>query len=87
MARQVGNIVKNLDWQIVIIYIFLVFAGWVNIYSAVFDESAASIFDVSKKYGKQLIWIIAAFLVAVTVLIIAPEAETAPAPCWPRWRR
>ena len=70
MARQVGNIVKNLDWQIVIIYIFLVFAGWINIYSAVFDESAASIFDVTQKYGKQLIWIIAAFLVAVTVLII-----------------
>ncbi|MCQ2958974.1 MAG: rod shape-determining protein RodA [Bacteroidales bacterium] len=70
MARQIGNILRNLDWQIIIIYVFLVFAGWVNIYSAVYDETASSIFDVSQKYGKQLIWITAAFLLAIGIIIL-----------------
>ena len=69
MARQ-GEVIRNIDWQIVIIYVFLVFAGWLNIYSAVFDENAASIFDVGQKYGKQLIWIGAAFLLAIGILIL-----------------
>lgn len=70
MARQISNIIRNIDWQIVIIYVFLVLAGWLNIYSAVFDENASSIFDVSQKYGKQLIWIGAAFLLAAAILVL-----------------
>ncbi len=73
MMRQKENILQKIDWHIVVIYLFLVFAGWINIYSAVFDETAASIFDVSQKYGKQLIWIIAAFLLAVLLLIVDSE--------------
>ncbi|MBR4498510.1 MAG: rod shape-determining protein RodA [Bacteroidales bacterium] len=69
MARKVENILRNIDWHIVVIYVFLVFAGWLNIYSAVFDENASSIFDAGQKYGKQLIWIIAAFLLAIGILI------------------
>ncbi|MCQ2606162.1 MAG: rod shape-determining protein RodA [Bacteroidales bacterium] len=70
MAQQFGNILQKIDWHIILIYVFLVFAGWINIYSAVFDETAASIVDIDQKYGKQLIWIIAAFILAVSILII-----------------
>lgn len=70
MARQISNILRQMDWHIVVIYIILVFAGWFNIYSAVFDENAASIFNVGQKYGKQLIWIGAAFLLAIAILIL-----------------
>ena len=70
MAKQIGNIFKKVDWPLVVVYCILVFAGWFNIYSAVFDESASSIFAVSQKYGKQLIWIGAAFLWATIILII-----------------
>jgi len=73
MARQEGSILRKIDWQIVIIYLFLVLVGWVNIYSAVYDESMSSILDVSQKYGKQFIWIIAAFFIAVSILIIDSE--------------
>ncbi len=70
MAQQISNILQKIDWHIVVIYVFLVFAGWINIYSAVFDESAASIVDIDQKYGKQLIWIIAAFILAVSIIIV-----------------
>ena len=73
MARQVEGILRKIDWQLVLIYLFLVIVGWVNIYSAVYDESMSSILDTSQKYGKQFIWIIAALLIAVTILIIDSE--------------
>lgn len=70
MERQEVSIFRRIDWQIVLIYLFLVIAGWVNIYSAVYDESMSSILDTSQKYGKQFIWILAAFFIAISILIV-----------------
>lgn len=44
--------------------------GWINIYAAEFDESHQSILDLNQRYGKQFIWMIAAILLALTILII-----------------
>jgi rod shape determining protein RodA len=65
-----GNILVNIDWTTVIIYMLLVFVGWINIYSAVFDDTHSSIFDFTQRYGKQLIWIGAAFVLIIVVLVI-----------------
>jgi rod shape determining protein RodA len=54
----------------VLIYLFLVLFGWVNIYAAVFNEEHASIFDISQRYGMQLIWIAAAFVIAMVVMLL-----------------
>ncbi|MBL4559440.1 MAG: rod shape-determining protein RodA [Labilibaculum sp.] len=69
MTRRV-SLVKNLDWWTVFIYVLLVFLGWVNIYAAVYNEEHQSIFDISQRYGKQLMWIGAAFFLAAIILII-----------------
>lgn len=50
-------------------YLFLLIAGWISIYSAVYDEAHQSIFDTSKSYGKQLIWMIAAVFIAATIMM------------------
>lgn len=60
----------NIDWLTVILYVLLVFLGWINIYSAVYNEEHQSILDFSQRYGKQLIWISAAFVIAILILII-----------------
>jgi rod shape determining protein RodA len=60
----------NIDWIIIFIYLILVVIGWVNIYSAIYDESHQSIFDTSQRYGKQLIWIIASLVLAFAILLI-----------------
>lgn len=70
MARQFNDIVRKIDWSLVIVYAILVFAGWFNIYSAVYDDSASSIFDVNQKYGKQLIWIVVAFFTAGVIIVV-----------------
>ncbi len=44
--------------------------GWFNIYAAVFSEEHVSIFDTTQRYGMQLIWILAAILIAIIVLSI-----------------
>ena len=69
MARR-NNIWVNIDWGTVVLYILLVFLGWINIYAAIYNEEYHSIIDVTQRYGKQLIWIGAAFVLAFLILII-----------------
>jgi rod shape determining protein RodA len=70
MMRGQKNIFHNTDWFIVVIYLILVFVGWLNIYAAVYDEDHASILDFHQQYGKQMIWIIAALVLALVTLLI-----------------
>ncbi len=68
MSRRI-SIWKNLDWLTVIVYLVFLFIGWVSIYSAVYDDAHSSIFDTTQRYGKQLIWILAAVVIALAVLM------------------
>jgi len=68
MQRR-SKIVDNLDWTTIFIYILLVFMGWMNIYAAVYSEEHSSILDFSQRYGKQLVWIIFAFVIAIVILL------------------
>ncbi len=61
---------KNTDWLTILMYLVLVFTGWLSIYSAVYDDSSQGILDLGERYGKQMIWIGAAFLLAVMVFLI-----------------
>lgn len=69
MKRNV-NIWTDVDKISILIYLLMIFAGWFNIYAAVYDEEHTRIFDFSQRYGKQFIWIVAAIVIAVLVLII-----------------
>jgi len=60
---------KRLDWIIILLYVFLVIAGWLNIYSAVYSEEHRSIFDMEQRYGKQMLWIIFAFVLGLLILV------------------
>lgn len=44
--------------------------GWFNIYAAIYSEDHSSIFDISQSYGRQMIWIIAAVLMAFVILMV-----------------
>lgn len=44
--------------------------GWLNIYAAVYNEEHSSIFDLTQRYGKQMLWIIAAFIVIIAVMLL-----------------
>jgi rod shape determining protein RodA len=71
------SIFYNVDWITVMIYVILVLMGWANIYAAVYNEEHYIITDISQKYGKQMIWIGTAFIIALVVLIIDESFYTA----------
>jgi rod shape determining protein RodA len=60
----------NIDWGTVFIFLILVFLGWINIYASVFNLEHQNIFDISQRYGKQLIFIGAAMAIGFLILII-----------------
>lgn len=62
--------VGGLDWITILVYTVLVLMGWVNIYAAVYDEAHSSIFDISQRYGMQLIWIGVSAFIAISILLI-----------------
>ena len=69
MAKR-NDIIGNIDWVIVGIFLALMLIGWVNIYGAVYDEAHASIFDMEMRYGKQLMWIGGALFLAFLILML-----------------
>jgi len=69
MSRR-GNIIGELDWITLVLYILLVTYGWLSIYSATSGEQATHLFDLSQRYGKQLLWIGMALVLAFAILII-----------------
>lgn len=70
MERQQKSLFYNIDWWMLSLYALLVLMGWINIYAAVYNEDHTSIFDVSQNYGKQLIWIVTAGVLATIILLL-----------------
>jgi rod shape determining protein RodA len=64
------NIWGRLDKASILVFILLIIIGWFNIYAAVYDEEHTRIVDLSQRYGKQFIWIMATLLIAVFVVVI-----------------
>jgi len=64
------NIYGKIDWITVWLYIILVLMGWVSVYASVYDETHSSILDISQRYGKQMIWIIAGGAIAFMIMLI-----------------
>lgn len=48
----------------------MVIMGWFNIYAAVYNEEHKEILDLSQRYGKQFIWILATLILAFLIVIV-----------------
>ena len=69
MEQRGSSILGNLDWFTVILYVVLVTLGWINIYSASYSPDNIS-FSLDTRYGRQLVWIGAAALIGIVMLLI-----------------
>lgn len=70
MRNKENSLFYGVDRLTVATYTILVFMGWLNIYAAVYNEDHQNIFDTTQKYGKQLIWIGGAAIIAFSILVI-----------------
>ena len=69
--RKTIEIFGKIDVITILLYLFLVFFGWINIYASMYnDDITTSVFDLSTKYGKQLLFIGISLFVAFVILII-----------------
>ncbi|MDD6253042.1 MAG: rod shape-determining protein RodA [Bacteroidales bacterium] len=69
--RTIG---QSYDWRLVVIYLLLVFIGWINIYASVHGTDVSGILDFSANSGKQFIWMLTAFgLGGIIIFIISPN--------------
>ena len=64
------GLVKTIDWRLVIYYLLLILIGWVNIYASVHSSEPTSIFDWECRSGKQFVWILTSFVLAVIILFV-----------------
>ncbi|MBI1223171.1 MAG: rod shape-determining protein RodA [Bacteroidetes bacterium] len=60
----------GLDWLTILQYLAMVLFGWMAIYSAVFNPSNASMFDLSQSYGRQMMFIGLSLVIGIAILII-----------------
>ncbi|NOY46711.1 MAG: FtsW/RodA/SpoVE family cell cycle protein, partial [Chlorobi bacterium] len=60
----------KVDWISIILYLLLVGFGWLNILSASLSGDVISYFDMGQPYGKQLVFILFAFVLIILVFSI-----------------
>ena len=70
MANLRSNFWARIDWISLAIYLVLVVLGWVSIYSATFEEGQEfQLFNLTPRYGRQFLFILAALLIGIIILI------------------
>lgn len=60
-----------MDWATALIFAVMILFGWLNIFAAVYDETAhQSIFDLTLNSGRQLIFIAASAIIILGILLV-----------------
>lgn len=66
--RSTRNRDSKVDWLLVMVYLFIVLFGWMNIYSASVTDETVGTFSFASNYGRQLIWIGLSFFAAFIIM-------------------
>ncbi len=72
MRLNKSNILAELNWGIILLYLILVGLGWFSIYATTYNEGQ-ELFDLSTHYGKQLLFI--GLSIGLIILILSIEAS------------
>ena len=59
-----------MDWTLVAVYLVLVLIGWLNVYASIHTPDMGSPLAFSLRSGKQFVWILTAFALAVVILFV-----------------
>lgn len=66
--KQRGNILQNVDWVIIGLYLTLVSIGVLNIFAADFTIENPDFFDMGNRSGKQFLWICASVVIGLVIM-------------------
>ena len=59
-----------MDWTLVAVYLVLVLIGWLNVYASIHTPDMGSPLAFSLRSGKQFVWILTAFALALVILFV-----------------
>ena len=68
--RKAKNIFANIDTTTIVLYLILVFFGWINIYASQYNDDTLFAIDFTSRYGKQFYFIAFSLITALIILII-----------------
>lgn len=68
--RNSDSLTRHLDWGLFSIVVIMLVMGIVNLYSAAYDPDHPNLFDFSKEYGKQIVWVAISIFLAFVVFLI-----------------
>lgn len=63
-------LIGDIDWRLISLYLFLLIAGWLNIYSSEYNDNQSQIINMSLSHGKQLIWIAISLGLGLFILLL-----------------
>ena len=66
----------DMDWLSVLLYLLLVTIGWVSIYAADYDGIHTSPIDLSMSHGRELVFLMISFVLAVLIVIMDSKFYT-----------
>jgi rod shape determining protein RodA len=69
MQQQSNRFFFNVDWITILIYMALCSIGFLNIFSTQFDPDKSEAFNFTAEYGKQLIFIVTALILGLSILL------------------
>jgi len=61
------------DWLTILLFLILIFFGWMNIYSATLNEASGGFFDLTQTYGRQALFI--GLSLVLVIFILSVEAK------------
>ena len=70
MERRSVDIIGKLDWLTILIVVVMMVCGWLSICGASADLDNPDLFSFATRPGKQLVWIVCAFVLGAVMLLI-----------------
>lgn len=68
--RKSDSLTGNFDWALFIVYGILLVMGIATVYSTAYNEEHPHLFDISQKYGKQIMWVGISLFLGLLVFLI-----------------
>jgi rod shape determining protein RodA len=69
----------GVDWLLILTYVCLIVVGLLAVYTADYDDAHTALFDMSRSYGRQAIWMGVSLFIAFVVLMVDSRLFTSSA--------
>lgn len=70
MLVRKAEFFKSIDWWTIVLYVIMVVAGWLTIHAASYDYDDSSMFTFQQFAGKQFMWMLMAFALAIVIMSV-----------------